>query len=189
SSLRYELIEDDTVIKLSLVVENNGADAISETDVIVTLLGEEPDVLVTDSLIPLSANTSVTLEIPFSVNLFPPDSEQELEVRVGIDRFELENTPIAINNIETITINVPARVTPSTEPVFFERTADGIILWGEEYSLVTIALATLGFVVALMIFWIFTIVFRALFSRPPRFGAWQPPYGLMPMYDQNSVEG
>src|SRR5690606_6632419 len=85
--------------------------------------------------------------------------------------------------------NVPARVTPSTEPVFFERTADGIILWGEEYSLVTIALATLGFVVALMIFWIFTIVFRALFSRPPRFGAWQPPYGLMPMYDQNSVEG
>ncbi len=112
SSLRYELIEDDTVIKLSLVVENNGADAISETNVIVTLLGEEPDVLVTDSLIPLSANTSVTLEIPFSVNLFPPDSEQELEVRVGIDRFELENTPIATNNIETITINVPARVIP-----------------------------------------------------------------------------
>lgn len=189
SSLRYELIEDDAVIKLSVVVQNSGADATSETNVIVTLLGDEPDILVTDTLIPLSANTSVTLEIPFSVNLFPADSQQELEVRVGIDRFELENTPIAINNIETITIDVPARTTSSNEPVFFERTADGIILLGEEYSLVTIALATLGFVVALMILWIFTIVFRALFSRPPRFGAWQPPYGLMPMYDQNSVEG
>lgn len=189
TSLRSELIENDTIIKLSVVVANIGADATAETDVIVTLLGDEDDILVTDTLIPLSGGTSVTLEIPFSVNLFPADSQQELEVRVGVDRFELENTVIAENNIDTITIDIPARVVPISEVVFFERTTDGVIFQGKEYSLVNIAYMTLGLLVALMLFWVFTIVIRALFSRPPRFGTWQPPYGVMPMYDQNTVEG
>lgn len=189
SSLRSELIENDTVIKLSLVVANNGADATSDTEVLITLLGDEPDILVTDTLIPLLGGTSVTLEIPFSVNLFPADSQQILEVRVGVDNFELENTPIADNNIDTITVTIPARTSQTSETVFFQRTPDSVIIYGNELPLLNIALGMAGLLVALMLFWVFAIVVRAIFVRPPRFGTWQPPYGVMPMYDQNTVEG
>ena len=50
-------------------------------------------------------------------------------------------------------------------------------------------LVCLASIVILMIFWFVSIVVRALFSRPPRFGIWQPPYGMIPVYDQNTIEG
>lgn len=184
-SLSSELIDDDTVIRVSIVVENAGADAESPADVIITLLDDENRILVEDTLLPLSGGSSVTLEIPFSVALFSGDSQQTLEISIGVDDIEQDDS--AEDNVDTIVLSIPAR--ESEMVVWFERTDEGIIVYGEEVALVDVALWALASVGILMLFWILSILFRAMFSRSPRFGAWKPPYGVMPMYDQNTVEG
>jgi len=188
-SLSSELvvIEENTFIRVTIVVENAGSDAESPADVVITLQADEPDILVQDSLLPLSGGSSVTLEIPFSVELFPGDSQQTLEISIGVDDIEEAGTDIASDNVDTITFDIPAR--ESETIALFERTDTSIIVYGEEIPLTDVALWALASVGILMLLWILAILFRAIFSRPPRFGAWQPPYGVMPMYDQNTVEG
>ncbi|MEL6307797.1 MAG: hypothetical protein AAFQ52_06625, partial [Chloroflexota bacterium] len=69
TDVRSELIEDDTVIRLTVVVENIGADAVGETDILIMAqeasdLDAESRELLSDNLLPLDSGTSVTLEIP-----------------------------------------------------------------------------------------------------------------------------
>lgn len=106
-SLSSELIDDDTVIRVSIVVENAGADAESPADVIITLLDDENRILVEDTLLPLSGGSSVTLEIPFSVALFSGDSQQTLEISIGVDDIEQDDS--AEDNVDTIVLSIPAR--------------------------------------------------------------------------------
>ena len=97
---------------------------------------------------------------------------------------------ISILSISTMLASAQDDISESTiSTAIFERTADGFILSGQEITLVQFALGIFASLAALMLFWIFAIFVRALFTRPPRFGAWQPPYGVMPMYDQNTLEG
>ncbi|MEO1645484.1 MAG: hypothetical protein AAFR67_09880, partial [Chloroflexota bacterium] len=194
TDVRSELIEDDTVIRLTVVVENIGADAIGETDILIMVqeasaLDAESRELLSDNLLPLDSGTSVTLEIPFEVTTFPADSQQVLTVSVGIDRFELANTEIAENNIQTITITIPPRAGRADSDVLFQRTTDSVIVAGQTYTLWQAGMGILGFVGVLMLFWVLSIIIRALFRSRPKFGPWQPPYGVMPMYDQNTLEG
>ncbi|MEL6309607.1 MAG: hypothetical protein AAFQ52_15810, partial [Chloroflexota bacterium] len=123
------------------------------------------------------------------VTTFPADSQQVLTVSVGIDRFELANTEIAENNIQTITITIPPRAGRADSDVLFQRTTDSVIVAGQTYTLWQAGMGILGFVGVLMLFWVLSIIIRALFRSRPKFGPWQPPYGVMPMYDQNTLEG
>lgn len=189
TSLDYELIEDNQIVRVTVVVANNGADATTATNVIVRLLGDTPQTLVSDTLDPLDAGTSVTLEIPFFTTLFDANTQVELEVSVGVDRFELSNTPLAEDNVDTILIDVPDATISSDSMIILKRIDDTIILFDRSYTLTEFSLAILAFVGFLVFFWVFSIIIRALFKRSPRFGAWQPPYGVMPMYDQNTIEG
>lgn len=194
TAVQSELIEDDTVIRLTIVVENLGADAVGETDIIITAQNTddteaESREILTDTLsVALDAGTSFTLEIPFDVTTFPSGSVQTLTVTIGVDRFELANTVIAENNVETIDITIPVYETTSPATLF-QITDTGAVIAGEAYTRTQVALFALGFVGVLMLFWVFSIVIRLIFRRTPKFGAWQPPYGVMPMYDQNTLEG
>ncbi|MEO1289107.1 MAG: hypothetical protein AAFV93_15190, partial [Chloroflexota bacterium] len=176
TSVDSELIDDESSILLTIVVTNNGGDAVGDTNIIVRLLGEDPRVLIDSEFAPLSSGAGVTLEIPFSVQLFDADSQAELEVSVGVDNFELANTPIAQDNVETITIDIPARTsTSSSDFVWLQRQGDTIIIADQPYTLLEFSLGILAFVGILLAFWMFSILVRAIFSRPPRFGTWQPP--------------
>ncbi|MGJ3239732.1 MAG: hypothetical protein ACFE0Q_13560 [Anaerolineae bacterium] len=185
-SVTSELIDEDTIIRLSIVIENNGADGVRESTLIITRLGETREILLTDRLEILAAGERVTLPITFRVDRFEAGTQPTLEIRVGIDSYELENTPIARDNITNITLDIP---TTPTETVQFGRTEDGVILFNQYYSLVTVAWTALAIVGVVLILWMLAGIWRLLFNRPPRLGAWQPPYGVMPMYDQNTIEG
>lgn len=188
SGYEFTEIDGQSIALITVVIENIGGDATNEsTAVIYHVVGSNRENLAETIIDPLDAGEGTVLQIPINVRRFPPSTQQTFEVVVAVDNFERENSIIAQNNVDTIVIDIPARV--STSFTYFERTSDGIILLGQAYSLTEVALAALGAVGILMLFWLFTVIVRIIFVQPPRFGQWQPPYGLMPMYDQNSIEG
>ncbi len=191
TSVDYELIEDNQAVIVTIVVVNNGADATSDTNVIVRLLGDTPRILFSDVLSQLDSGISQSFQIaPLPIDLFQGVTDIELEISVGVDRFELANTPLAEDNVATLTVNIPNAGTNTSDSItIFERVGDTIIIFDEAYTLVEFSLAILAFIGFLVFFWIFSIIVRAVFKRAPRFGAWQPPYGVTPMYDQNTIEG
>ena len=184
-ALDYEIIENNTVIRVDAVVRNNGTDAEDITELVVRVDDvEEP--IFTGQIAPVLAGESITVNIIIPVDNLSPGSQQTLEISAGIDDIETEGSTIAEDNIDTLVIDVPVT---GISTVLFGRTDNGVIIAGEEIPLMRFGLGVLASVAILMIFWVFSLVVRAIFSRPPRFGAWQPPYGVMPMYDQNTVEG
>lgn len=193
TDVNYEII--DSNVNLVIDVVNQGADGSGQTSLVVRLLGEEGrTTLFTDQLDELAADETFIFDLSIPIAEFPEAGEYELEISVGIDAFERLRTPIAENNIQQITIEVPEANTPLINPdiindTIFELTADGVIFLGEPYTRQEVAVAAAGAVGILLLLWLVTIIFRMIFNRPPRFGPWQPPYGVMPMYDQNSIEG
>ena len=43
--------------------------------------------------------------------------------------------------------------------------------------------------IVLILLWVISVIVRLLFSRPPTFAAWQPPYVITPLMDPNSTNG
>lgn len=188
TEIRY-VFESDDAFKVIVVVENQGADAIAPADVFVTLVDDDNRELIRDTLEPLSNGQTVIFEIPFNSINFPAGTEQTIQVAVGIDAYELANTEIASDNINSVIVPIPQRTSLSVPEPIFQFTDGGLIFWGEQYTRLEAILGIGAGVAILLLLWVITIILRLLFRRPARFGAWQPAYGLMPMYDQQSVEG
>ena len=195
TDINSEFVDVDGIakVRLTVIVANFGADASGTTDLVISYRDANDATselleLITEPVDPLDGGTSITIVVEPDVTTFPADSVQEVTVSVGIDRFELANTEIAENNVDTIVITIPPRSDAGSN-VLFQRTADGVIIAGRSYSLWEAGIGVLAFVALLMVYWLFSIVVRAVFRRRPKFGIWQPPYGVMPMYDQNTLEG
>lgn len=43
--------------------------------------------------------------------------------------------------------------------------------------------------ILLVLIWVLTVILRLMFTRPPTFTTWQPPYAAMPMVNPNSTVG
>ncbi|MDL1899903.1 hypothetical protein FBR02_03945 [Anaerolineae bacterium CFX9] len=43
--------------------------------------------------------------------------------------------------------------------------------------------------ILLVLIWVLTVILRLMFTRPPSFTTWQPPYAAMPMINPNSTVG
>ena len=121
-SLDYELIDNDTVIRVDAVVRNNGSDADTVTELVVRV-DDANEPIFTGQIAPVSADSSVTVNIIIPVENLSPGSQQTLEISAGIDDFEEANTSIASDNIDTITVDVPVT---GISTVFFERTETGL---------------------------------------------------------------
>jgi hypothetical protein len=181
--ISYVVSEDQSQLILNVTVTNLGAAATTNAPVVVKLEGET---LTSQLIAPLAAAETRPIEIPLSANDFPADGTQVLEVSVGIDPFELANTPIAANNIDEISVSIQ---TVESTPELFAIRGDEFVILGYVFTRTDAAIYLVSFVLTVIVLWLLTVVLRLIFRRPARFGTWQPPYGMMPMYDQNSVEG
>jgi hypothetical protein len=189
-SVSHEFLLEEGILQINVTVKNNGTDAISDAEVIFSLISDSNRELAreTISAADLPARGSVTVTGRFPLADFEAGTEQTIEITVGLDRLEPRNTPIAEDNIHTLTVTIPE--TPIVAaPVIFAIEGENFIVLGESYTKTDIVLALAASVGIVLLLWIITVVVRLIFRRPPRFAPWQPPYGLMPMYDQNTVEG
>jgi hypothetical protein len=188
SEIGYTFVGEN-VFKVIVHVENRGADAIAATQVLVTLASDNNRELIRDTLNPLPNGQSVIFEIPFRTTDFPAGTEQIIQVSVGIDDYELANTLIASDNIDSVIVPIPQINSVSSAATYFKLTGEGVIFRGEYYSNFQVVLGLSAGVAFLLVLWIISIILRLLFHRPSSFGIWQPPYGVMPTYDPHSVEG
>ena len=151
---------------------------------------------------PLQAQAITTVTLVFQTSIFPPDSVQSFRVAVGVDEVEASGSANIRSNFAPLTISFPALPEGSPTPVSAlditspaERTLldslsslrDRIpINWGDPVQVIIVAGIALAVLVGMVIL---VIVLRLLFSRPPRFEVWQPPY-VQPMFvDPNSPAG
>lgn len=188
TNVTHQFFPDDGILRIEVTVINNGTDASSETEVIFSLVSDGNRILEQKTIPALEARASVNLIGNFSIVEFEPGSEQTIEIAVGLDGFELRNTPIAEDNVHTLTVTIPERPIIAA-PIIFAIEGENFIVLDESYTKTEIVIALAASVGIVILLWIITVVLRLLFRRPPRFAPWQPPYGLMPMYDQNTVEG
>jgi hypothetical protein len=189
--------DDQSQFLITVTIANLGTTATSDAELIVTLLTGEQRELGRQSFAPLASGTSTTFSLVFNLDDFEPGSEQTIEVVVGRDAFEPQNTPLAQDNQRSITITIPERSLVQTNlwdnpeqflPVLaFE--GESVILFGMAMDQQQAAIVAVVAVAIVLFLWLLTVVLRLIFRRPPRFPAWQPPYAVLPMVDQNSLEG
>lgn len=175
----------DNQLELTLIVtiQNIGAAATTSTDVIIRLSGDSNTELSRQIMPPLAAGISDIIVATLAVDDFPEGGTQTIEILVGLDGLEPENSPTLANNVRQITIGVDENIT------LFDVAGENFVIFGYIFSREDGALYLADFVSVIILVWLISVLIRLLFRRPPRFGTWQPPYGMMPMYDQNTVEG
>src|SRR5687768_996574 len=98
TNVTHQFFPDDGILRIEVTVINNGTDASSETEVIFSLISDGNRILEQKTIPALEARGSVNLIGNFSIVEFEPGSEQTIEIAVGLDGFELRNTPIAEDN-------------------------------------------------------------------------------------------
>jgi hypothetical protein len=188
TTVKEQIIEDESILQIEVEVVNNGTDASEETEAVFTLVTEDNQELARETIPPLVAGGSVKVTGEFPLVGFPAGTEQTIEISVGIDDIEREGNPIAKDNIETLEVTIPERPI-ITAPTLFAIEGESYIILGETYEKAEIVIALAASVGVVILIWILTVILRLVFRRPARFAPWQPPYGLMPMYDQNTTEG
>lgn len=188
TNITHQFYIEEAILQIDVEVVNNGTDASSSTQVVFRLLGDEERVLASEEIPALAAGRSVKVTGSFPIADFPAGTEQSIEVSVGLDGFEIRNTPIAEDNIQSLTVSIPSPTI--IQPLqFFAMDGENYIIFGETYDKTQIVLALAAGVGAVILLWILSVIIRLIFRRQPRFAPWQPPYGLIPMYDQNTTEG
>lgn len=176
------------------------------------------EVLVSQAVRPIvRADEVVEVSLSFDLGDFEPGI-QLLRIEVGIgalnDANEANNyLPISLNISGAAqdapggqdaqpTATAPDEATP--EPAVEQDavpapavplTVDGILArLGIDRSNPTLSAVVVGIALALafaivILLYILLIIVRLLFRRTPTFGAWQPPYANVPLYDPNTVAG
>lgn len=187
--VRSRLADNDRRIVLEITVENQGSDATGNTTLAVEGLNEGL-LLVEEPFSPLAAGERRLVQISLPVTDFEPGSVQALRVRVGIDNFELNNTPLAQNNSRDISVTIPMYEAVSENPPLFEVGEDGsVIILGRTFTQSEIVAGVLGFLAVVIVLWLLSVILRLLFRRAPRMEPWQPPYGHIPPLDAYSPAG
>ena len=185
--ITYDVNDDQSQLILNVTVENLGADATTASNIVVMINDSTPRILIEDTIDPIATGEVIVIPLELSVDDFPVDGTQVIEVSVGIDAFEIANTEIAQNNVREVPITIATVGTDNV--ILFQMNDASFIILGYEFSREDAVLYLALFVVGIVVLWLITVFLRLIFRRPPRLGTWQPPYGIMPMYDQNTVEG
>jgi hypothetical protein len=184
---------DNEQFNVQFTVRNAGTSATTDTTIrIINLL--DNSVMSEDVLPSIPNGGSVTVNIPFNTRNYLNIPQLPIEIQVGLDDLEPQDSPIAGNNISQISITIPelpAVAAGGTNTVIDGVTLpEGGVTLGDTFvPYETLLGGAIAFVVGLLILWVLSIILRALFRRKPEFSNWQPSYAQMPMLDPNSKEG
>lgn len=200
SSLSYRIrdinyqILDESVVGVSFIVDNDGA--AMTTDELVRLFNDSGTELTQQPITPQSA-TELKMELNIPLIALAPGGSQTLCVTVGMSALPPVNLRNQFRNIGCLTVSLPAvsgglpnaQVTPSAAST--PTPAPGL-LPGINFNLsdpTTFAVVLGIAVVMVVLLWVFSVIFRMIFSRPPTLPAWQAPYVITPLVDPNSTNG
>lgn len=196
-SLRQAERENPTEAVIQFEVQNTGSAFDQSTVALITNLRSRQQVAST-SIPPLQANETqtVTLRIPYTV--FSPEEVVSLGISVGLTEEEAAQTiggrigiTIPAAQVQPTLEMVPTEEVPpaeTTDPTEATTPFDlplGIDLTNPLH----IALLIGAGGILLILIWMFTVILRLLFSRPPTFTTWQPPYVSSPLMNPNSTAG
>ncbi len=196
---------DNRTFNLEFIVRNSGGSATDNAFIeVISLLDDST--LSQDPLAPIAAGQSVTVTIPFDAASFV-EGVLPLQVRVGLD--DAEPPPFSDNNTVNLSVTIPRGVgapapisptgqippaqlpagasTPQDAWAIVQSFANELI--GRDITGEEILLGGIIVLVAILGLWLFSLILRLLFRREPSFDAWQPPYAMMPMLDNNTAEG
>lgn len=211
AALTYTVNADETTLRLTIDVRNQGAFYDSSAPVEITIIRDGFErALLSESVPALPANAAESLSYDFPIEDF--EAGDELRVSVGVDNFELPGSQVSQNNIALITLDDLSATPATPDAVPAGENADGLsipislealqnietvfALEDETVILLDNALSRqdfllgLGLVVGVLLaLWILSLLLRLIFRRPPRFDVWQPPYSMMSAYDTDSVAG
>lgn len=201
-ALGTSISEDGESIVVEFGVSNIGADAQARVSVqLIDLSTGEVVTTAISAVRPLQGGGDTeTLSIEFPVDTFPPQSNQALQIAVGIDEIEAADSVTIGNNYAGISVEVPfyEAETPTTPASTNSTngTPDATII---TIPLIDVEIDTsdrsdvltaLGIVVSgVVILWLLFRILGTLFRRTPKFGNWQPPYAMIPHIDPNSTLG
>lgn len=200
-NIRTPPSEEEIVIQFEVV--NNGAAATIPTTANVTIATTGQSVGVAE-VAPLGANEQSTIEVRIPANspgLTAGDRVLFL-IRVGIGDIEPANSnTVGDNSAITPAITVPEVTsaapevvptqastpapTPATPPPPAADTPFAIDFTNPLH----IALLIGAGGVLLILIWMLTVILRLLFSQPPTFTTWQPPYVFTPLMNPNTTTG
>jgi hypothetical protein len=201
-NIRTPASEEEIVIQFEVV--NNGASAAAATTANVTI-ATTGQTVGSAAVAPLGENeqTTLTVRIPArSPGLTPGDSVLFL-IRVGIGDIEAENSnTVGDNSAITPAITIPAveSIPPTAEPtqVATPEPVPTVSAPSTSFTLpfdidlsnpLHIALIIGAGGILLILIWMLTVILRLLFSRPPTFTTWQPPYVFTPLMNPNTTAG
>ncbi|MCY3832575.1 MAG: hypothetical protein OXG85_06130 [Chloroflexi bacterium] len=194
---------------VSFTVANQGGDAAESSRIVVSEY-QSGRVERTEILPALAAGEERAFSIQLPLGRLPAEGIISFKIEAGLDEYELANSPIARDNSQLLNIDRSAVLEAlesdasieSSEPpqpafdIFIPIVnlgvnflPGGIQLNEGHVSGDDILRAVAMLALALFCLWLLSLIFRLVFRRPPRFGAWQPPYALNNWHDPNSVPG
>lgn len=173
---------DQTAINVTLQISNKGGGATESTKV--QLLDQQGKGVALADLPPLASGEQKLVTLTFPAGLFDPGSHQKLQVAI--------NSTITTVKSADIEIDIPG-----TPPTLAQPTAESpnvIVVPGLNIRIDTsnsqqLAIAAGVGLAALLLLLLVIVIFRLLFQRPPSFGAWQPPYAVMPPMNPDTLGG
>lgn len=203
TALTYDVTADATTLILTIDVRNQGGTFDLNAPLAVTVQRGtiDPILLLSDAIPPLAANEAQTFTYELPLSDFQVGDA--LQVSVGVDGFELAGTQLSQNNIATITLD---DLNPTLEGAASENSLslpfaldnietifafedEQVIVLDNAFTREEFALRVALGGGAILALWLLSLLLRLIFRRPPRFDAWQPPYGMVSALDSDSVSG
>ncbi len=183
-NISSQVRDGQVVVDFSIL--NNGG-AVSSAQV-VHLFDSEGKQLATSQIQPLGASESAELELSTSASQFPSGIIQTFYVVVGLDQLPPadQRGQLGGGSIGSIGVFIPPL--SQSSPNATDTPSSGLPSLDLSKP-ENIALAVVIVAVVLILLWVITVIVRLLFSRPPTFTVWQPPYMITPLIDPNSTNG
>jgi hypothetical protein len=190
----YELSADETEIIINYGVYNQGG-AANEPTLVALIDLSTGRVIATDQIRALSANGDNISDasIAFPITFYDPGSNPQVQVSILPDDEEAftmqDNEPsigVGVPLYDPSQIGNDATEVDSDSDVFIIPLLDVEFDPNNRDQLTILA----GFLaIGAILLWLFILILRLMFRRPPTFGNWQPPYANMPPQDPNSTYG
>ncbi|MDZ4766442.1 MAG: hypothetical protein SGI73_18025 [Chloroflexota bacterium] len=183
-NIRTVLNATPGAVIIAFEIENAGADA-TVPGTVNLVLAATGEVIAAQSIPPLVSSGQQAFQ--FDVPTTGYEVGQRISFGVQIDLPGV--TPAAGGGFDGQTgVVIPSGIATDAGAPPDETPSERLTIFGLEPVVVAVG-ALIGFGVLLIVLWVLSMIARALFTTPPTFGAWQPPYAANPMIDPNSIAG